>query len=192
MVTWKFAATLDGRAAAADGTSRWVTGPAARADVHDLRARCDAILVGTGTVLADDPQLTVRRPDGSLRDRQPLRVVMGERAVPEGARVLDAAAETLLLPGRDPALALKAWADKEIRHVWLEGGPTLAAAFLAAGLVDEVVAYLAPALLGAGPAAVGDLGIRTIGDAVRLVPRDVTTIGDDIRVVATLAGEGER
>ena len=192
MVTWKFAATLDGRSAAADGTSRWVTGPAARADVHDLRARCDAILVGTGTVLADDPQLTVRRPDGSLRDRQPLRVVMGERAVPEGARVLDASAETLLLPGRDPALALKALADKEIRHVWLEGGPTLAAAFVTAGLVDEVVAYLAPALLGAGPAAVGDLGIRTIDDAVRLVPRDVTTIGDDIRVVATLAGEGER
>jgi len=192
MVTWKFAATLDGRSAAADGTSRWVTGPAARADVHELRARCDAILVGTGTVLADDPQLTVRRPDGSLRDRQPLRVVMGERAVPEGARVLDAAAETLLLPGRDPALALKALADKEIRHVWLEGGPTLAAAFVTAGLVDEVVAYLAPALLGAGPAAVGDLGIRTIDDAVRLVPRDVTTIGDDIRVVATLAGEGER
>lgn len=192
MVTWKFAATLDGRSAAEDGTSRWITGAAARADVHDLRAQCDAILVGTGTVLADDPQLTVRHPDGTLRERQPLRVVVGERDLPGGARVLDDTASTLHLRDRDPALALKALADREVRHVWLEGGPTLAAAFVTAGLVDEVVAYLAPALLGAGAAAVGDLGIRTIGDALRLVPREVTTIGEDIRVVATIAPQGER
>ena len=192
MVTWKFAATLDGRSAAEDGTSRWITGAAARADVHHLRAQCDAILVGTGTVLADDPQLTVRHPDGTLRERQPLRVVVGERDLPAGSRVLDDTASSLHLRDRDPALALKALADREVRHVWLEGGPTLAAAFITAGLVDEVVAYLAPALLGAGAAAVGDLGIRTIGEALRLVPREVTTIGEDIRVVATIAPQGER
>ena len=192
MVTWKFAATLDGRSAAADGTSRWITGEAARADVHALRARCGAVLVGTGTVLADDPRLTVRGPDGTPHARQPLRVVVGERDLPAGARVLDDVAPTLHLRDRDPALALKALADREVRHVWLEGGPTLAAAFVAAGLVDEVVAYLAPALLGAGAAAVGDLGIRTIGEALRLLPHEVTTIGDDIRVVATIAPQGER
>ena len=88
-VTWKFAATLDGRSAAADGSSRWITGPLARADVHQLRAQCDAILVGTGTVIADDPALTVRGPDGTTAGRQPLRVVMGLRPIPEFARVLD-------------------------------------------------------------------------------------------------------
>ena len=185
MVTWKFAATLDGRSAAADGSSAWITGPLARADVHDLRAECDAVLVGTGTVLADDPHLTVRHPDGTLRERQPLRVVMGLRPTPPTARVLDAAASTLLLPTRDPAEALAALSGREVRHVWLEGGPTLAAAFLRAGLVDEVVTYLAPALLGSGPAAVGDLGIPSIDRTLRLTVRDVRTIGPDIRIRAT-------
>jgi diaminohydroxyphosphoribosylaminopyrimidine deaminase/5-amino-6-(5-phosphoribosylamino)uracil reductase len=188
-VTWKFAASLDGRSAAADGTSRWITGPEARADVHELRAGCDAILVGTGTVLADDPQLTVRHPDGSLRDRQPLRVVAGRRPVRAGARVLDHAAPTVLFPEHDPALVLKALHEQEIHHVWLEGGPTLAAAFLRAGLVDEVVAYVAPVLLGAGPNAVSDLGIETIGSALRLEPTEVRTIGADLRVRATVAGQ---
>jgi len=186
-VTWKFAATLDGRSAAADGSSRWITGPQARADVHRLRGQCDAILVGTGTVLADDPALTVRDHDGSDSVRQPLRVVMGLREIPETARVRDAAAPTLLLATHDPAEALKALDEQEIHHVWLEGGPTVAAAFLAAGLVDEVVAYLAPALLGAGAPALGDLGIRTIDQALRLVPHEVTTIGPDIRIRATIA-----
>jgi diaminohydroxyphosphoribosylaminopyrimidine deaminase/5-amino-6-(5-phosphoribosylamino)uracil reductase len=186
-VTWKFAATLDGRSAAADGSSRWITGPAARADVHRLRAECDAILVGTGTVFADDPVLTVREPDESMTGRQPLRVVMGLRPIPETARVRDPAAATLQLLTRDPAEALTALAEREIHHVWLEGGPTVAAAFLGAGLVDEVIAYLAPALLGAGASAVGDLGIQTMDQALRLKPHQVTTIGPDIRIRASIA-----
>jgi diaminohydroxyphosphoribosylaminopyrimidine deaminase / 5-amino-6-(5-phosphoribosylamino)uracil reductase len=186
-VTWKFAATLDGRSAAADGSSRWITGPLARADVHLLRAQCDAILVGTGTVIADDPALTVRAPDGTTAGRQPLRVVMGLRPIPQLARVLDRAAPTLQLATHDPAQALKTLAEQEIHHVWLEGGPTVAAAFLGAGLVDEVIAYLAPALLGSGAPAVGDLGIRTIDQALRLTPYEVTTIGPDIRIRASIA-----
>jgi diaminohydroxyphosphoribosylaminopyrimidine deaminase/5-amino-6-(5-phosphoribosylamino)uracil reductase len=186
-VTWKFAATLDGRSAAADGSSRWITGPQARADVHRLRAQCDAILVGTGTVIADDPALTVRGTDGSATGRQPLRVVMGLRPISATARVRDAASPTLQLATRDPAQALKALGEQEIHHVWLEGGPTLAAAFLGAGLVDEVIAYLAPALLGAGAPALGDFGVRNIDQALRLVPNEVTTIGPDIRIRATVA-----
>jgi len=185
-VVWKFAATLDGRSAAADGSSQWITGPQARADVHRLRGHAGAVLVGTGTVLVDDPSLTARRPDGALLQRQPLRVVMGERAVPAGARVLDRSAPTLQLRERDPASALRVLAGHDVRQVWLEGGPTLAGAFLAAGLVDEVVAYLAPALLGAGRPAVGDLGVRTISEILRLQPCEVISLGPDIRIRATL------
>jgi diaminohydroxyphosphoribosylaminopyrimidine deaminase/5-amino-6-(5-phosphoribosylamino)uracil reductase len=185
-VTWKFAATLDGRSAAADGSSRWITGPEARADVHRLRALCDAILVGTGTVIADDPVLTVRRPDGVRSGRQPLRVILGLRSIPASARVLDDAALTLRLTTHDPVLALKTLAEQEIHHVWLEGGPTVAAAFLEAGLVDEVIAYLAPVLLGSGAPAVGDLGIQTISQALQLTPHEVTMIGPDVRIRASV------
>ncbi len=185
-VTWKLAATLDGRSAAADGTSRWVTSPEARADVHRLRAECDAILVGTGTVLADDPHLTVR--DGAdrplARRRQPLRVVMGLRPIPATARVFDDAADTWQLHTRVPAEALAQLFAHDRQHVWLEGGPTLAGAFIRADLVDRVVAYIAPALLGAGPAALQDAGIGTIGEALRLQVRDVTQVGPDIRITA--------
>lgn len=189
-VTWKFAATLDGRSAAADGTSRWITSAEARADVHRLRAECDAILIGTGTALADDPQLTVRDGNGRPLDRryQPLRVVMGLRDVPAGAAVLDDAAETVRLVTRDPADALKQLADRDRQHVWLEGGPTLAGAFWQAGLVDRVIAYLAPALLGSGVAALADAGVRTISEAIRLELIDVTRIGPDVRLTALRKG----
>jgi diaminohydroxyphosphoribosylaminopyrimidine deaminase / 5-amino-6-(5-phosphoribosylamino)uracil reductase len=186
-VTWKFAATLDGRSAAADGSSRWITGPLARADVHRFRSLCDAILVGTGTVIADDPALTVRGPDGTACGRQPLRAVMGLRPIPESSQVFDLAAPMLKLVTHDPSEALKILHEREIHHVWLEGGPTVAAAFLEAGLVDEVLAYLAPALLGGGSAAVGDLGIQTIDRALRLTPHEVTMIGPDIRIRAGVA-----
>lgn len=185
-VTWKFAGTLDGRAAARDGTSRWITSPEARADVHALRAACGAVIAGTGTVLADDPRLTARPPGGTRN--QPLRVVLGERPVPALARVLDDSAPTLVLRTHDLSGALARLAADGIHHALLEGGPTLAAAFLRAGLIDEVVAYLAPALLGAGRPIIGDLGIGTIADAVRLVPTEVSVLGTDVRITAECRG----
>jgi diaminohydroxyphosphoribosylaminopyrimidine deaminase / 5-amino-6-(5-phosphoribosylamino)uracil reductase len=177
-VTWKFAATLDGRSAAADGTSRWVSGRAARLDTHRLRALCDVMLVGSNTVAVDDPQLTVRdeRDQPLPRERQPLRVVMGERELPATRRIFDDNAETLHLRTRDPETALKTIYARDRQHVFLEGGPTLAAAFLAAGLVDEIIAYVAPMLLGAGLPAVADLGITTIADAFRPRVTDVTVL----------------
>ncbi|MDQ3615125.1 MAG: bifunctional diaminohydroxyphosphoribosylaminopyrimidine deaminase/5-amino-6-(5-phosphoribosylamino)uracil reductase RibD [Actinomycetota bacterium] len=176
-VTWKLATTLDGRSAAADGSSRWITSPAARADVHRLRASCDVVLVGTGTVLADDPELTVRDGNGRSLPQQPLRAVMGRRSLSRSLRVFDDAAETVVLAVRDPVEALRELFRRDRQHVLLEGGPTLAAAFLRLGLVDEIVAFLAPALLGAGAPAVGDLAITTIADIVRFDVRDVTRIG---------------
>jgi diaminohydroxyphosphoribosylaminopyrimidine deaminase/5-amino-6-(5-phosphoribosylamino)uracil reductase len=178
-VTWKLATTLDGRSAADDGTSRWVSSTPARRDTHLLRGRCDAILVGTGTVSVDDPQLTVRDEDDVdlPRGSQPLRVVMGLRPVPAHSRVLDDAAPTVVLPTRDPHEALAEIFARDRQHVLLEGGPTLAAAFLRAGLVEEVVAYVAPMLLGAGRSAVGDLCIGTISEALHLDVVDATTLG---------------
>lgn len=179
-VTWKFATTLDGRSAAADGTSRWVSSLAARRDTHRLRSICDAIMVGTETVLVDDPQLTVRDEDDTPvpRERQLLRAVMGLREIPSERRVLDDSAETLLLRTRDPHEALTTLYERGRQHLFLEGGPTLAAAFLHAGLVDEAVGYVAPMLLGAGPNAVGDLDINTIADALHFEVTDVTTVGE--------------
>ncbi|MFB9376323.1 bifunctional diaminohydroxyphosphoribosylaminopyrimidine deaminase/5-amino-6-(5-phosphoribosylamino)uracil reductase RibD [Kineococcus gynurae] len=182
-VTWKWAATLDGRSAAADGSSRWITSPEARADVHRLRAEHDAVLVGTGTALADDPALSVRS-HGRVVGPQPLRVVLGRRPVPAGARLRAPGADFLQIASHDPVEALQVLQDREIRSVLLEGGPQVAAAFWRAGLVDEVVAYLAPALLGAGPQAVGDLGIGAMDDIARLRTRSVSRIGDDVRLVA--------
>lgn len=183
-VTWKFAATLDGRSAAADGTSRWISGVESRTEVHRLRAAVDAVLAGTGTVLADDPQLTARNPDGGSPARQPLRVVLGDRPIPPGARVLDDAGETLLVPGHDPAAVLAALHQRGVVDVLLEGGPTVAGAFLAAGYVDRVLAYLAPALLGAGPAALAGAGVGTLDQMLRLRIEDATMSGPDIRVSA--------
>ncbi|MER7275931.1 bifunctional diaminohydroxyphosphoribosylaminopyrimidine deaminase/5-amino-6-(5-phosphoribosylamino)uracil reductase RibD [Dactylosporangium sp. NPDC000244] len=191
-VIWKFAATLDGRSAAADGTSKWITSPDARADVHRLRAGVDAIIAGIGTVLADDPQLTVRSAQGVLAERQPLRVVVtGERGAElerGGFRVMDRAAATWVARGGDLPAMLRELYARGVRVALLEGGPTLAGAFLAAGLVDRVVAYLAPKLLGAGPAALGFAGISSIAEALTLDVVDLARIGPDVRLTATVKG----
>ncbi|SEG84075.1 diaminohydroxyphosphoribosylaminopyrimidine deaminase / 5-amino-6-(5-phosphoribosylamino)uracil reductase [Nonomuraea solani] len=270
-VTWKFAATLDGRSAAEDGTSRWITSPEARADVHRMRAASDAIVAGIGTILTDDPHLTARptpserahdgpasegrrgdpagggqaaggvtegRFGGSAGDvagggvvegrfggspggsagrgevaggspeggrRVPLRVVVDtEGRTPQSARVLDDQAPTLVAVADDAATGLKAdllrlprhgagldlrallaeLAAREIVSVFLEGGPTLAGSFVGRGLTDRVVAYLAPALLGSGPAALGAAGVRTIGGIHRLAFDDLSLIGPDVRLIA--------
>jgi diaminohydroxyphosphoribosylaminopyrimidine deaminase / 5-amino-6-(5-phosphoribosylamino)uracil reductase len=194
-VTWKFAATLDGRAAAADGTSRWITGAAARADVHRLRSEVDTMLAGIGTVLADDPALTARDPQGRPLSRQPLRVIADTHGrTPADAQVRDDAAPTWIATGQEVGLDPHGHLDlvalmgqlfaRERRHVLLEGGPRLAGAMIAAGLVDRVVAYLAPVLLGDGPAVLAGAGITTIGQAWRLEPLDVAVLGSDVRLTA--------
>ncbi len=184
-LTWKLATSLDGRAAAADGTSRWITDAPARAEVHAERAKLDAIMVGTGTALADDPWLTARLPDGSLAEHQPLRVVVGTRSLPPTAKVLDDAAQTLLLATHDPLEVLAALSDHP--DVLLEGGPTLAGVFAAAGLIDRITAYLAPVLLGAGPAALEDAGVATITQALRFEVETIDRVGPDVRIVLTPA-----
>jgi len=188
-VTWKVASTLDGRIAAADGTSRWITGAAARHDVHALRAVVDAVVVGTGTVLADDPQLTVRDAP-TVGGHQPTRVVVGRRVVPDDARIRDDSAPTWFLDHDDPCdLTAQLW-QCGCHHVLLESGPTLARAFLAAGCVDRVVSYVAPTLLGAGPCLVADLGITTLSDALALTLTDATRVGADVRLTFAVVTRG--
>lgn len=198
-VTVKWAQSLDGRAAAADGTSRWITGPAARADVHRRRRDADAIVVGTGTLLADDPALTARRDDGSLYERQPLPVVLGARAIPDDAAVRrhphpvlhrDGANLFAEHPGTAESDSLLAeLRARGIQRVFVEGGPTIASAFVRAGLADEILAYIAPTLIGAGSdgtdrPALGALGVDTIARQRRLHVASIDRLGDDLLIVA--------
>jgi diaminohydroxyphosphoribosylaminopyrimidine deaminase/5-amino-6-(5-phosphoribosylamino)uracil reductase len=214
-VTWKYAATLDGRTAAADGTSRWITGADSRRDVHRLRALSDAVVVGIGTVLADDATLTVRDWPTA---RQPLRVVVdGKARTPVSARVLDDSAPTVVAVGVDADRArvdalrdigvevielpraegrldlgalLANLYEREVLQVLLEGGATLAGSFVREKLVDRVVGYQAPALLGAGPPVLAEAGVHTIADTLRLQVDDVSRVGEDVRVIASLRRAG--
>ena len=161
--------------------------------MHRIRAGCDAVVVGIGTALADDPRLTVRDGDGTDAERQPLRVVVDRRGrLPRTARVLDDAAPTLVTAAPTPRAVLDELFARDVRRVLLEGGPSLAASFLRDGLVDEIVVHLAPKLLGAGPSLVGDLGIGTIADALTLDVVDVTQLGGDLQVrLATARHTGD-
>ncbi|OBJ10728.1 bifunctional diaminohydroxyphosphoribosylaminopyrimidine deaminase/5-amino-6-(5-phosphoribosylamino)uracil reductase RibD [Mycobacterium colombiense] len=177
-LTWKYASSVDGRSAAADGSSQWISSEASRLDLHRRRAVAGAIVVGTGTVLADDPALTARLPDGSLADRQPLRVVVGMREIPSEAKVLNDDSRTMLIRTHDPMEVLKAVSDRT--DVLLEGGPTLAGAFLRAGMVNRILAYVAPTLLGGPITAVDDVGVSTIARALRWQFDGIDRVGPDL------------
>ena len=179
-VTWKFAASIDGRSAAADGSSQWITGDAARADVHRRRAAADAIVVGTGTVFADNPSLTARLSDGSLAEHQPLRVVVGKREIPPESNVTLGDSPTMVLHSHDPHEVIRALSART--DVIVEGGPTIAGAFLRAGVVDRILAYVAPVLLGGPFSAVDDVGVAGIASALRWRYDGVERIGPDLLI----------
>jgi diaminohydroxyphosphoribosylaminopyrimidine deaminase / 5-amino-6-(5-phosphoribosylamino)uracil reductase len=195
--------------AAPDGSSRWISSRPARVDAHRLRAEHDAVLVGTGAARTDDPHLAVRH---GVRGRPPLRVVLDARGtiVRPDSRVVDRAAPTLVVVSPSASLArlpehvevarvalgvdgrfdlralLRELGRRGVRSVLLEGGPTLARAFLVAGLVDRVVAYVRPAILGAGRALLDLPGVRSIADLTTLRIESVERIGDDVRITCTV------
>jgi diaminohydroxyphosphoribosylaminopyrimidine deaminase/5-amino-6-(5-phosphoribosylamino)uracil reductase len=214
-VVYKFAATLDGRIAAADGTSQWITSAASRAEVHLLRAGCDATVVGSGTQQADDPNLAVRGNDDPRLDLssveakgQPYRVIVDTAArTPATAKVLDPSAPTIIAvapdadashldglaevirvprsdAGLDIAALLSALYAKDIKAVFLEGGPTLAGSFIAGRYIDRVINYIAPALLGEGKSGLMYAGIGTMAEIFRLELLHVGLSGSDVRLVA--------
>jgi len=214
LVVWKGAVSLDGRVATAAGESQWISGEASRALAHRWRAECDAVCVGIGTVLADDPLLTAR---GVASARQPVRVVFDSEArLPPGSRLVDTVAETPLLVVASPAArgervkaleragagvfvcdgdrparvtaALAELGRRQITSLLLEGGPTLAGSFLDAGEIDELRMFIAPIVLGgatARPLAAGE-GAATIADAAPALAMDWDRSGEDLLVRARL------
>ncbi len=208
-VVLKLAQSLDGRIATASGDSKWITGEAARRRAHGLRSRVDAVLVGAGTVVADDPMLTVRMVEG----RDPARIVVDSALrIPEKARILgpgrvivatadradegrarrlrERGAEVWRFPGADGRVDLRALVAelgrKDFLSVMIEGGGQVAASALRAGLVDQVQVFIAPRLIGAGVGAVGGLNIAGITEAVRLADVEVEPVGDDLLYVANV------
>ena len=207
-VRMKVAASLDGKTALNNGVSQWITGPLARADGHRWRARACAILSGIGTVRGDDPQLNVR---GVTTERQPLKVVVdGRLELPLQARALEGGglllvgasahpgkaaalrergAEVMTLPGADGRVDLAALfaelARRGINEVHVEGGSRLNGALLAAGLVDELLVYLAPCLIGDDARGLFDLpALASLQDKQRLLINDVRMVGADLRILA--------
>ena len=165
-VTLKWASSLDGRSAASDGSSKWISGEQSRLDGHLRRSEVDAILVGTGTVLADDPELTARTADGGYFEHQPLRVILGESEIPKTLAIHNDKAETLHLRTRNIREALAELFSRGVKHLWVEGGPNVASNFVKAGLVDEFIIYLAPTLLGGPRVALEDIGVSSMAEAI--------------------------
>lgn len=174
-VTIKAAVSLDGRVADVTGGPTPITGSEAREVSHLWRSRVDAILVGTGTVLADDPQLTSREVNGDVRAVQPLRVVVGRSPLPPEARVLDGTADTWVFADRDLTRLLEELQSRGVQHVLVEGGPTLEGALLDAGLADEILWFVAPVILGGGPAA-----LPPLEHDVDVRVRRVRAVGEDV------------
>ncbi|QNH96041.1 bifunctional diaminohydroxyphosphoribosylaminopyrimidine deaminase/5-amino-6-(5-phosphoribosylamino)uracil reductase RibD [Corynebacterium anserum] len=181
-VTLKLASTIDGFVAASDNTSKWITSEQARRVVHEDRRHRDAIIVGTGTVKADNPRLTARGEDGTPYPQQPLRVIMGQRSIPEDSHIYDAPGRALHIRSHDVKEVLADLRSRGIVDVLVEGGPRLTGAFLKAGIADAIQLYQAPAFLLAGYRNVEcDANLAsTLDDIQRFTPRSVSTLGSDI------------
>jgi diaminohydroxyphosphoribosylaminopyrimidine deaminase/5-amino-6-(5-phosphoribosylamino)uracil reductase len=189
-VTLKWAMSLDGRAAAADGTSQWITGEETRAKVHRDRSEHDAIIVGINTVLVDNPRLTARTPEGDLYPHQPLAIVMGHRDVPQDALIREHPGGFEHVNDHDVQALLTSLGERDIRSVYVEGGATLASAFLAEGLVNELHITMGPLLLGGPNLAITDLGASTMADAHHLSITDIQRLAEDIVLTARPQQEG--
>ena len=178
-VVWKTATTLDGFVAAEDGTSKWITGEPARNKVQEIRASVGAILTGTGTVLADDPLLTVRSlPD----DEQPLRVIVGDRELPAGSQIFAGENPAKRMSGDLSKVITELWQTHGVHRVLVEAGSHVSQSLWSANLVDEVYWFQAPVILGSGKPAIGNFGVNTLANASRFPEYQVDRVGLDLLV----------
>ena len=180
--TWKVATTLDAKIAAVDGTSKWITNETSRADVQVLRRQADAILVGTNTVITDDPHL-IPRGDFAGYSHNPIRVICGEQELPKDAKVFDEAAQTVVVKSKDLDLLVEKLNESKINHVFVEAGPTLASAMVDHCLMDELVIYQAPSLLGSGKPFFAFDYQTTISDQMRLDHISTVVLDGDVKSV---------
>jgi diaminohydroxyphosphoribosylaminopyrimidine deaminase/5-amino-6-(5-phosphoribosylamino)uracil reductase len=181
--TWKIAMTLDGKIAASDGTSKWITSMESRSEVSKLRAQADAVLIGTGTALADNPSLNSHNPG----TRQPLRIVMGKSEIPTNHKLNDDSAATHFLKSHEVSDLLDLLLELEVNHVLVESGPKLGTVLIKNGLIDEIAAYIAPSILGTGNSFVGDLDISTLSERIDYQIHSFAQLGNDLSV--TLVGK---
>ncbi len=181
-VTLKWASSLDGRSAAADGTSKWISGSESRIDAHRRRSELDAILVGTSTVIKDNPELTARKPDGSLYEHQPLRVVLGETDLGTDYRIFNDDAPTVQYRTHSIHGILAELKARGVKHLMVEGGPKVASAFIKLNLVDEFITYLAPMLIGGPRTSVSEIAVGTMAEAKELSFVEVKPLGQDLLI----------
>ena len=179
---WKVATTLDAKIAASDGTSKWISNEVSRSDVQRLRRESDAILVGTNTVIVDNPHL-IPRGDFYGYSSNPIRIIFGEGNVPADSKVFDSAAETIQVKSRDLSELVSKLNGLDINQVFVEAGTTLASAMVAGGLMDELVIYQAPALLGSGKSFFADESKSTIEDQMRLEHISTEVLAGDIKSI---------
>ena len=176
LMIWKVATTVDGKVAASDGTSQWITGPESREDVQNLRAQSDAILIGTNTAIVDNPHLIPRG-----HTARPVRVISGEQEVPATNKVFDSEARTISVKSKSIPELINVLSDEGFNQVLVEAGPTLGSALMASGNIDEIIIYQAPKMLGAGKEFVSRLGISTLEDHLKLELISVRQLGSDIK-----------
>ena len=181
---WKIATTLDGRTAAIDGSSKWITGPESRAEVSKLRSESNAILIGTATALADNPHLIPRQLE-TARETNPVRIVMGLREIPSDFNLHNDSAETVFLRSHEFSELIKLCAERDFNQVLVESGSELGTALLKAGLIDELIIFQAASLLGSGLSFIGDLGATNIKEKMDFVIRDVAQFGNDLKITLT-------
>ena len=178
-VKWKTATTLDGFIAAVDGTSKWITGEPARAEVQNIRRSVGAIVTGTGTVLADNPLMTVRDlPD----DQQPLRVIVGAREIPTNFHIMAGTHPAIIVNDELSVVLSNLWLERKIHSVLIEAGSSLATSAWSAGLVDEVFWFQAPVIMGTGIPALANIGVSAMAEARRFTELDVNRVGLDLLI----------
>jgi diaminohydroxyphosphoribosylaminopyrimidine deaminase/5-amino-6-(5-phosphoribosylamino)uracil reductase len=176
-ITWKIASTMDGKVAASDGSSKWITGELARTDVAHMRSQFDAIITSTATVIADDPLMTSKG-----FGKNPVRIVMGRTEINAGAQIMDGSAETIFIKSQNLKDLIALANERGFNQVLIESGPTFGTALLREDLIDEVVLFQAPTLLGSGTPSIGDLGITNIAGRLDFEISDVEVIGSDLKI----------